>query len=215
MGTQDLLDTLLTVVGERRLLDHPFYRRWSEGGLRRQELRDYAAQYRHVEAAMPRLWQGIASGCELLAVRAAVDRIRADELGLPDGPSHLDLFDDFAAALAASAAAPSAATAALIECLETLVHTSPVLGLAALGVYEVQSPEVSASKAEGLRRHYGLGPSAITFWEVHTRADVDHCRWLLEALDQAGADRLTVTAGGRAAAAAWWSFLDERQAVTG
>src|SRR5258708_22957264 len=44
----------------RELLSHPFYVRWSKGELSRRELCDYAAQYRHVEAALPDLLRTIA-----------------------------------------------------------------------------------------------------------------------------------------------------------
>ena len=44
---------LVEVLEHRRLLAHPFYRRWEAGTLDRRELAAYAAQYRHFEAALP------------------------------------------------------------------------------------------------------------------------------------------------------------------
>ena len=44
---------LVEVLRDRRLLAHPFYRRWEAGTLERGELAAYAAQYRHFEAALP------------------------------------------------------------------------------------------------------------------------------------------------------------------
>ena len=44
---------LVEVLRDRRLLAHPFYRRWEAGTLERAELAAYAAQYRHFEAALP------------------------------------------------------------------------------------------------------------------------------------------------------------------
>ena len=45
-----LFDDLLR---HRRLLAHPFYRRWEAGTLRPGELASYAGQYRHFEATLP------------------------------------------------------------------------------------------------------------------------------------------------------------------
>ena len=62
---RELLERELTaVVARRRLLDHPFYRRWERGELEASELAAYAAQYRHLEAALPELLSGIAGAME-------------------------------------------------------------------------------------------------------------------------------------------------------
>ena len=37
----------------KRLLDHPFYRRWEAGEVTLGELADYASQYRHFESYLP------------------------------------------------------------------------------------------------------------------------------------------------------------------
>ena len=50
----DKLDTQLDRTLEPyQLLEHPFYRRWEAGGLRRDELTSYAEQYRFFEAMLP------------------------------------------------------------------------------------------------------------------------------------------------------------------
>ncbi len=48
-------------IGGKRLLDHPFYRRWEAGTLARGELAAYAEQYRHIEAALPEVLRRVAS----------------------------------------------------------------------------------------------------------------------------------------------------------
>ena len=48
-------------IGGKRLLDHPFYRRWEAGTLARSELAAYAEQYRHIEAALPEVLSRVAS----------------------------------------------------------------------------------------------------------------------------------------------------------
>src|SRR4029077_15647082 len=45
----------------RNLLEHSFYKRWLAGELTMSELADYAAQYYHIVAALPR-WLETAAG---------------------------------------------------------------------------------------------------------------------------------------------------------
>jgi pyrroloquinoline-quinone synthase len=197
----------------RRLLSHPFYRRWTEGTLSIGALREYAAQYRHIERSQPRWLTRIESGLESVPARASVARVLEDEVS--DASTHADLFDRFATAIGApDAVPPTAATSALIDTLDTLVSESPVAGLGGLLAYELQSPDVSAEKALGLHRHFGLEGDATAFWDTHAELDARHSTWLLDALAQTGApaDRAVSAAG--AAAAAWWAFLDERDAAS-
>jgi pyrroloquinoline-quinone synthase len=194
-----------------RLLEHPFYRRWEAGELRFGELEAYAAQYRHFEAALPRFLEGIASSLPEGTALAAVAANLADELG--DPVPHLELFDHFAEALGATPAEPTPATADLLAAYDTALAQGPVPALAGLVAYERQAPEVAASKAQGLRAHYGLDGDAVAFWDHHATVDVAHARWTLEALAGLDADTAVVAEASRAVAEAWWSFLDEREAA--
>jgi pyrroloquinoline-quinone synthase len=212
MRPDQLRDALATVLDGRRLLEHPFYRRWAEGEVSLDELRAYAAQYRHVEAAMPGILQAVVDRESGTAVGTQVARTLADETGVDGAPSHLELFDGFVAALGAAEAPATPATARLVEVLGELAADSTPAGLAGLAAYELQSPEVSASKAGGLRRHYGLDGTAVAFWDTHAVADFDHAEWMLEALAATGVDAGAVSDAAAAAADAWWAFLDEREA---
>lgn len=195
----------------RELLTHPFYVRWSRGELGIDELRAYAAQYRHVEAALPEVLATITAGSADDAVREPVLRNLADEAG--GEVTHLELFDRFARALEAPAAPVSPATLELIAAQRELAAASPAEGLAALLAYERQSPLVSASKAEGLRRHHGLDGAALEFWDVHSGIDATHADWTLDALVASGGDPSLIGAAAERAATAWWAFLDEREAA--
>jgi pyrroloquinoline-quinone synthase len=209
-STRAIIDA---AVAERRLLDHPFYLRWSAGQVSSDELRDYAAQYRHIEQAVPRWLTAIAADCTDSGARTLVERTLADENGDASHPAHLALFEDFAEALDAKAAAPTPATRALLTAIDSLVGDSVVAGLAALAAYEVQSPEVSASKAEGLRRHHGLDGASVAFWDAHAGADIEHADWTVSALDRLEADPQLVGGAASRSAQAWWAFLDEREAA--
>jgi len=195
----------------RWLLDHPFYRRWTEGRVSVEELRAYAAQYRHFEAMLPAHLSAVADKAEAQpALREQALRNRDDE------STHLDLFDGFAAALDAPRdAAPSPAMAHLLDTYAAASAQGASAGFAALLAYELQASGVAASKAEGLREHAILDGDSLRFWDLHATLDRDHAQWALDALAHSGADADTVTAAAGEAADAWWSFLDEREALRG
>jgi pyrroloquinoline-quinone synthase len=215
------LDALLDdILRSRRLLAHPFYRRWEAGTLERSELASYAAQYRHFEAALPVVLERIASALPEGRPRRLVEANLDDERGIP--APHLDLFDDFAAAVgAATADTPAPATdsdalpaiGALVELYLSLADVSPVAALAAVAAYEVQAPAIASSKADGLRSRYGIDARGTRFWDVHAGVDEAHGEWMLEALGQLVDGPDDVVGPASSAADAWWAFLDEREAA--
>ena len=148
------------VLAGRRLLDHPFYRRWEAGVLEPAELTAYAAQYHHVEAELPRFLATLAGCLPAGRAKELVERNLADELG--DPVPHLELFDRFAEAVEAAEADRTPATEALIEAYAEVLAAGPVSALAGLLAYERQAPAVAATKGAGLRRHYGIGAQILT-----------------------------------------------------
>jgi pyrroloquinoline-quinone synthase len=206
------LDALLDdILRPRRLLAHPFYRRWEAGELDAHELASYAAQYRHFEAVLPVVLEGIAAALPEGRARQLVQANLDDERAVP--APHLELFDAFARALDAPVADAAPATAALVELYRSRADTSAVDALAAVAAYEVQAPAIAASKADGLRRLYGLDADGTRFWDVHAGVDEAHGAWMLEALAAVAPGADDVAGPATAAADAWWAFLDERQAA--
>jgi pyrroloquinoline-quinone synthase len=199
---------------ERRLLTHPFYRRWEAGELRSQELAEYAVHYRAFEAVLPPVLAAVVDRLMFDGELDAADLVArnlADELGRPE--PHLDMFDDFASALpAAHAAQPGTAAEALAGTYRDLASQSPVAAIAGLAAYETQAAAIAASKGDGLRRWYGIDADGTRFWDVHATMDADHGEWAVEALALLGADEAEVTEASRRAADAWWALLDEREA---
>jgi pyrroloquinoline quinone (PQQ) biosynthesis protein C len=206
------LDALLDdILRSRRLLAHPFYRRWEAGTLGRGELASYAAQYRHFEAALPVVLERIADALPAGRARQLVEANLDDERAVP--APHLELFDTFAGAVGATVTGMTPATDALVGIYMTLADASPVAALSAVAAYEVQAPSIAASKADGLRTRYGLDADGTRFWDVHAGVDEAHGAWMLEALGAVAAGPDEVTAAATAAADAWWAFLDEREAA--
>jgi len=211
----ELAEAVATALEDRRLLTHPFYRRWEAGELTPAELAEYAVHYRAFESVLPEVLAVVVD--ELMAeaectAAELVARNLADELGHPE--PHLAMFDDFAAALPAApvASAPGPAAVALADTYRTLARQSPVAALAGLAAYETQAAAIAASKGDGLRRWYGMDDAGTRFWDVHSTMDAEHGAWAVEALALLGADPGAVGDGARRAADAWWALLDERQA---
>jgi pyrroloquinoline quinone (PQQ) biosynthesis protein C len=195
-----------------RLLDHPYYQAWQNVELRRQDLEDYAQQYRHFERCLPGALSGVASKIELDEPRGMVEDNLADELSNPR--SHLELFDDFAAAVGAvDHAVPSGATRRLIGLYEEATDRGPVAALAVIAAYETQAAEIAATKAASLSHHYAVDAAGTEFWKVHATLERQHSDWTVNALECLGAPPRDVELWAGRSARLWWSFLDERDAA--
>ena len=211
MSPDDMRQSIEAGLAGRRLLSHPFYQRWEAGLLQPGELAAYAAQYRHFETALPGLLRDMLDGLEPNTPAAQlIAQNLADEEGNPQ--AHVTLFAAFAEGVGARPAAPTEAMRNLLDTYGRLVSAGSASGLAALIAYEVQAPEIAASKAAGLRAHYALDSRATEFWDVHAHMDRDHAEWAVDALAQLPRGEAAIPAA-REAADAWWAFLDEREAA--
>lgn len=191
-----------------RLLDHPFYRRWEAGELSRDELTHYAEQYRFFEEMFPQFLTKLSALLPDGPARESVLDNLKDEIS---PPSHLDLFEQFAASFDATDTAISPAMSHLVESYGALIEQGPHASLAGLWAYEVQGAEIAQSKAEGLARHYGARSEALAFWRAHGAVEDDHAKGTLEALSSLELDLNEVEVASRSIAQAWWTFLDERE----
>jgi pyrroloquinoline-quinone synthase len=210
--TPDQLHAQLTAaLADRRLLAHPFYRRWEAGTLQAGELGAYAAQYRYFEAALPGMLRALLSRLEPGPAADLVARNLSDEESNPE--AHVAVFAGFADAVGAGDDPPSAATERLLETYRQLIESSAGEGLAALVAYEMQAPAIAASKASGLRSHYEIDAAGARFWDIHATMDDDHARWGVEALVAMDAPSSKLIGAARSAADAWWAFLDDREAA--
>jgi pyrroloquinoline-quinone synthase len=210
MHTAHIQEALIDALTGRQLLTHPFYRRWEAGPLAQGELAAYAEQYRHLEGELPLTLAAIAGQLPAGQARTLVEANLADELG--DPAPHVALFESFArAAGAREDVAPTKATAALLSAIRSAAGHDPVAALSIVAAYEVQAADIAASKADGLRRHYGMDAEGTRFWDIHTTQEVAHAGWSTEALAVVDADAAVVHESARVAAEAWWDFLTERE----
>jgi len=210
-----VLDELDARIAAGSILGHPFYRAWSAGLLRREDLATYARVYYPHVAAFPEYLETAAERAELPAARAELLLNLREERTEPR--PHAELWLRFAAAVGADPAAVRAAeaTAAARECVDEfrrLCGGSTAAALAALYAYESQQPEVSCQKSAGLRAHYGVAdPEALSYFSVHAEADQRHREGERRALAlclAAGADSREVLDAGEAALAVYWRLLD-------
>ena len=180
------------------VLRHPFYVRWSEGDLSREELARYAGQYRHAVQALADMTATAADERESL-------RQHADEEA-----AHVSLWEDFARATGNDGAdSPNLETRA---CVGTWCAEDGFLPLLArMYAVEKTQPEIARVKREGLVDLYGYEPGAATaYFELHERLDVEHAeeiRGLIEEL--AGeADEHAMLDAAESAVRANWRLLD-------
>ena len=198
-----LFDRLADVQTRWNVLDHPFYTRWSAGELTREELFWYAGEYRHAVAALARAADAAARAAEP-AVRAQIEQHAAEEA------EHVDLWDDFARAVAADLAQEPADETA--ECAAAWTAAGDALeGLVVLYAIESAQPAISRTKLDGLVEHYGFAEGPATdYFALHAELDHEHAaqsRALIEErLEGADEDRLVAVAED--ALRGNWALLD-------
>src|SRR5436190_8283144 len=160
----ELFEQLDDVRERWNVLDHPFYRRWEKGELTRDELAFYAGEYRHAVVALAR------------AAEAAGDEEHAAE-----ETAHIELWDEFARELDADV--DRAPTSETRELADAWGRTDSLEANAVLYAVESAQPEISQTKLEGLRKHYGFNGGGTSYFELHAERDVEHAQraadWLV------------------------------------
>jgi pyrroloquinoline-quinone synthase len=188
----NLIERIDEVRTRWNVLDHPFYLRWERGELSRDEIAYYAGEYRHAVVA--------------LADTAAVG---GDAEHAAEEAAHIELWDDFAAALDAPLdREPSIETR---ECAGAWRAEDSLSARAVLYAIESGQPDISRTKLCGLVDHYGFaaGSKGTGYFELHSDRDHEHATASAEVLRQAApedSDRLVAAA--EAALKGNWRLLD-------
>ncbi|KAA0211842.1 CADD family putative folate metabolism protein [Ignavibacteria bacterium CHB1] len=219
MEDKSFSELLNNTIAEKSLLQHPFYRKWSEGKLTVTELREYAKQYYYFVKHFPRFVSCVHSNCEDIEVRRMLMQNLSDEEGYKsEYKDHPSLWLDFAKSLGLSDeeisnTKPLDETKALIDGMYELSRSCQYeLGLAALYAYESQIPEIAKTKINGLKHHYGIeSDTALKYFTVHEEFDVYHSQDELNAIirkctESGNSDYVVSTAEK----SSWfqWNFLD-------
>ena len=205
--------TLNTLLEELHLLKHPFYQSWNEGTLTLDTLKIYAKEYYHHVAAFPRYISQIHSLCPDISDRQVLlENLIDEEKG---ENNHPELWLRFAEGLGVSRKELKqfpelTKTKELIEGYFELVKTDYATGLGALYAYERQTPEVSKSKIDGLKKHYSVcDEKTLEFFSIHQTADEWHTEELIGLIDRLSkSEQEKVAHGAMKGARLLWSFLD-------
>jgi len=210
------MDVLARLDRVRRAIDvleHPFYQRWSAGELSAEELACYAGEYRHAVVALAR--------ASALAAEKAGPEHAAGLAGHADEEAaHVEVWEQFARATGAGPAG-RAGPRPLAEtdgCVRAWTAGDGLLEhLAVLYAIEAGQPEISRTKLDGLRTHYGYsdeGP-AVEYFTLHERRDREHAEeardLIAELTDRMADDGRTgeiMVRRARAALRGNWRLLD-------
>jgi pyrroloquinoline-quinone synthase len=192
-----LIARLDAVRARRNILEHPFYTRWEQGDVTREELAAYAGEYRHAVVAL-------ADAADSAAPLAGEEHAREER-------EHVTLWDAFAADLDADLdRAPSPETE---RCASAWTAAAdPLEALAILYAIEAGQPEVSETKLRGLVDHYGFDErgAGTAYFRLHATRDHEHAAESRELLERhatpADGDRLVAAAA--AALDGNWALLD-------
>lgn len=195
----DIRHRLEGAIGERRLLEHPFYVAWREGSLPVEALATYAAEYGGFIGAVPEGWETVGN-----REHAAEERV------------HATIWEAFAHRLGTRVAAPRLPeVAALLETSRRL-FADPASAWGALYAFEAQQPGTSEEKLKGLVDHYGFdaGEPAAEYFRIHA-ADYHEADEIVNALEQDpdAADRAVVACAEMSGAL--WNALTGVLSTTG
>ena len=179
MKNTSFIDQVDKQIEKNHLLNHSFYQAWNSGELKKETIREYAAQYLKHVSAFPRYLSSIHSNCEDIKIRQfLLENLNDEEKG---DENHPELWMRFAEGMGNTR--KNIINTEAIKETDQLVDTFMKLsksnqfyiGLAALYCYESMQPEISETKKDGLQKLYGINDkNTLKFFTVHMHADKWH-----------------------------------------
>ena len=187
MTAQDFMSLLDEIIEKQHLLKHTFYQMWNQGKLSLEMLQEYAQEYYLQVHYFPTYISATHAACDDLEIRKMLlENLIEEEMG---AANHPELWLRFAEGLDVKREAVKerehlAKTKESVSILKELARSeNPAKGLAALYAYESQIPEVATTKIAGLKEFYGIdSEAALSFFQVHEKADEIHSKVTKEAL---------------------------------
>lgn len=201
---------------KKSMLSHPFYRMWSDGRLPRSALNEYAKQYYHITDNFPRFVASVYKNCSDAKIRRKIlDNLTEEEAGNNTRP-HAILWLQFCRALGIKSkdvikSKKLGKTNDLLRDFERLTANDFLGGVACLLAYEMQLPDISRAKRDGLKKHYNIKSKAgLEFFDVHMEADIRHSKVWKDILVRHAAESKVqkIMKSFNESLSAQWRFLD-------
>ena len=161
-------------VDKRSLLKHRFYRMWSNGELGIDHLQGYSLEYFQLVKVVPELVNNILLKMGESKLRSIVEESQKEE------ESHVEPWIRFASSLGVKKKdllnhVCDENTKEAVSSLVNLTRNSLDEAICAMYAYEMDLPNISKSKIEGLDKFYNLSSlDSRNYFEIHQEADVRH-----------------------------------------
>ncbi|MGI0025429.1 MAG: iron-containing redox enzyme family protein, partial [Nitrososphaera sp.] len=169
----DIIQRIDSEIEKRSLLKHPFYQMWSEGKLTIDHLKGYSKEYFQLVKAVPGIVENVASAFPSNQDIATNAKEETD---------HVAPWVRFASALGVSPEEligykGDQKSNAAVEMIRNLSSASFEEAVAAMYAYEVELPNISRTKIDGLKKFYQMdSKDALEYFEIHKVADVRHAQ---------------------------------------
>jgi pyrroloquinoline-quinone synthase len=212
---KSLLDSIDALIAKYNLLQHPFYKAWTEGKLSKAALELYAQQYYQHVRAFPENLRQLAERTKGEPKLKVLVQENLDEELDPSAP-HPKLWRQFAESIGVNDASmdnakPLPGVAALLDTYdEAATQGTLAQAVASFYAYEAQVPEIAGEKISGLKKFYGVTDSkALAYFAVHQEADVRHrAAWRGWLASQKNVDEVAVLCSTQRSLKALWGALD-------
>lgn len=161
-------------VENRSLLKHPFYKMWSNGELNLNQLRGYSLEYFQLVKLVPEMVNNIKLKLQDQNLKSIIQESHKEEL------SHIDPWIRFATSLGVQKQVLlnyvcDENTKTAVSSLVELTNDSIDPSVCAMYAYEMDLPNISRTKIEGLHKFYNISDAASTnYFEIHEEADIRH-----------------------------------------
>jgi len=161
-------------VDKRSLLRHPFYKMWSNGELSIDHLQGYSLEYFQLVKMVPELVNNVLVKMGESKLRSIVEDSKKEE------ESHVKPWIRFASSLGVKRKdllnhVCDENTKEAVSSLVDLTRNSLDEAICAMYAYEMDLPNISRSKIEGLNKFYNLSSSdSRNYFEIHQEADIRH-----------------------------------------
>ena len=161
-------------VEKKSLLKHPFYKMWSNGELSIKQLQGYSLEYFQLVKVVPEMVNNIKLKMQGSELKSIIEESHKEE------SSHIDPWIRFATSLGVQrqnllnyVCGENAMNA--ISSLMELTEDSIDEGICAMYAYELDLPNISRSKIEGLHEFYNMfNADSTNYFEIHQEADIRH-----------------------------------------